>query len=81
MNNTLETAYTFVMEAFRSLFTLQWSQEPRFQPLPANIARLYVNTAEGDLELLVSQFHTKAQAGNPMPPIFFVHGGEGHAAV
>ena len=69
------------MEAIHSLFALQWSQKPKLHPLPANILRDYVDTAGGNPELLVARPDLKGQKEDKRPPIFFIHGGEGHAAV
>lgn len=68
------------MEAIRSLSTLQWAQEPKFHPLPANITREFVKTPGGPIELLMSDSAVK-DSDTRKPPICFAHGGEGHACV
>jgi pimeloyl-ACP methyl ester carboxylesterase len=67
------------MEVIHSFFGLRWSQQPKFHPLPAHILREFVKTPNGQLELLASKSRCRDKASKP--PIFFVHGGEGHASV
>ena len=67
-----------MLDAIASLFTLRWTQQPQIRPLPSKITRSYIPTPGGDLELLISE----SKRPNPSaPPIFFIHGGCGHASV
>lgn len=67
-----------MLDAIASLFRLSWSQRPQFHPLPPAIKRSFISTPGGDLELLTA-ISNKPDA--TAPPIFFVHGGCGHASV
>jgi pimeloyl-ACP methyl ester carboxylesterase len=67
-----------MLDALISYFTLRWTQQPRFHPLPPNITRDFVHTPAGDIELLTAE---PRNASKTATPVFFVHGGNGHAAV
>jgi pimeloyl-ACP methyl ester carboxylesterase len=73
------------MGAVYSLFSLRWTRSPQFTPLPPNITRKFVSTPSGDLEVLIAISRYQSQSGpskaTSRPPILFVHGGFGHAAV
>ena len=68
-----------MLEAIQSIVTLRWApQKPQFRPLPNHVERVFVPSAKGDLELLVSQ----PKVLDPEDPaIFFAHGGYGSAGV
>jgi pimeloyl-ACP methyl ester carboxylesterase len=68
------------MDAIRTLFTLQWTQQPKFHPLPDTISRSWVHTRNGDLELLVAS-PASSSSRTTSAPVIFIHGGAGHAAV
>lgn len=61
-----------------SYWTLRWTQQRQYHPLPPNITRSFVKTPAGDIELLTAE---PARPNPEAAPIFFVHGGNGHAAV
>lgn len=67
-----------MLDPVSSLFTLRWTQQRHFRPLPSAISRSFVPTAGGDLELLISKPKPPNSAALP---IFFIHGGYGHAGV
>lgn len=67
-----------MLDAIMSYWTLRWTQQPRFHPLPSNITRQFVKTPAGDIELLIAEPRSRDPEE---APIFFVHGGNGHAAV
>lgn len=67
-----------MIDAITSLFTLRWTQYPQIRPIPSTTSRTYVQTPGGDLELLISK---PKQPIPSAPPIFFIHGGCGHASV
>lgn len=84
----------FLLDAILTHFTLQWRQiEPVERPLPPHIKREYVQTPGGRLELLVcepKQSTLQSSSSSPSSsssgpdtkaPIFFAHGGFGHASV
>lgn len=67
-----------MLDAIASLFTLRWTQHSKVRPLPSTVTRTYVPTPGGDLELLYS----KSKRADPnVAPLFFIHGGCGHASV
>ena len=67
-----------MVEALRSLATLQWSTQPlKYCLLPEHVERVFVKTERGDLELLISR---PKQRGD-VPFVFFAHGGYGSASV
>ncbi|KAK5046698.1 hypothetical protein LTR84_007459 [Exophiala bonariae] len=71
-----------MIEAIQSFFALKWTQEPLLRPLPPHIVRNYVQTPNGNLELLSSKPDVKsAGLSSRKQPIFFVHGGEGSGSV
>lgn len=67
-----------MLDAITSLLTLRWTQHPQFHPLPSTISRTYISTPGGDLELLSCE---PERPNTNAPPIFFIHGGCGHASV
>ena len=67
-----------MLDAIESYWTLRWTQQPRYHPLPSNIMREFVKTPAGEIELLVAE---PRERETEKTPIFFVHGGNGHAAV
>jgi pimeloyl-ACP methyl ester carboxylesterase len=69
------------MEAIRSLFGLRWTSKPKLQPLPAHITREYVQTPDGDLEVLVCGPKDRETKSLDTPVTLFVHGGFGNAGV
>ncbi|CAI6342144.1 unnamed protein product [Periconia digitata] len=73
-------------------FSLQWrapTPNPPIPntPLPPNVKRIYIQTPSGPLELLqaLPPSPTGSQSDkddvNPLPPLFFAHGGFGSAAI
>ena len=68
-------------EAFQSCWTLRWTQQPQSHPIPSHVTREFVDTQAGKIELLVSYPQIPALSLPQKPPIFFVHGGNGHASV
>ncbi len=77
-SRTTRNATVQMLDAIKSYWTLRWTQQPRFHPLPSNVTRHFVKTTAGDLELLIAEPRTSSLG---KAPIFFVHGGNGHAAV
>jgi pimeloyl-ACP methyl ester carboxylesterase len=67
-----------MLDYLKSYWTLRWTQQPQYHPLPPNITRTYTKTPAGDIELLISEPTTLDPTATP---IFFVHGGNGHASV
>lgn len=71
-----------MIEALKTWTTLQWSSTPKFHPLPAQITREFIQTPTGEIELLISNPQANPRPNDKhSPPIFFVHGGAGHASV
>ncbi|KAF2166760.1 hypothetical protein M409DRAFT_54550 [Zasmidium cellare ATCC 36951] len=69
-----------MLQALQTLFTLRWTQQPQFRPLPSHITRTFVQTPTGPLELLVCE-PRKPSTRSTRPAISFVHGGYGCASV
>ncbi|KPI44588.1 uncharacterized protein AB675_8410 [Cyphellophora attinorum] len=67
-----------MLDYLKSYWTLRWTQQRQFHPIPSNITRHFVKTAAGDIELLVAE---PTRRSPEAAPIFFVHGGNGHATV
>ena len=67
-----------MLDYLKSYWTLRWTQQPQYHPLPPNITRSFVKTPAGDIELLTAEPVTRDPSA---APIFFVHGGNGHASV
>jgi pimeloyl-ACP methyl ester carboxylesterase len=68
-----------MLQFFIGWTRLRWTRSsPMFHPLPEGVGRDFVATPLGGLELLVSE---PVHQGEKQPPILFVHGGFGHAAV
>lgn len=67
-----------MLDFLKSYYTLRWTQTPQFHPLPSHITRSFITTPAGEIELLTSSPNTYDPNATP---IFFVHGGNGHAAV
>ena len=67
-----------MLDAMTAFFTLRRTHQPQYRSLPPHITRAFISTPSGDLELLISKpVHPDPKA----PPIFFIHGGCGHASV
>jgi pimeloyl-ACP methyl ester carboxylesterase len=67
-----------MLDYLKSYWTLRWTQQRQYYPLPSNITRSFVKTPAGDIELLTAE---PAKINPEAAPIFFVHGGNGHASV
>ena len=50
----------YLLESFTSLFTLRWTQNLQFHPLPSSVNRTFAKTQSGDIKMLVSSPSSKS---------------------
>jgi pimeloyl-ACP methyl ester carboxylesterase len=73
-----------MLEAFISFFNLRWTNQSCLGPLPEGITRDFIATSTHDksLEILVAKPQSRPNKSNiDRPPILFLHGGFGSAAL